>query len=78
MCSVCMMKIVWQISHLNLHDIKVLREQLTGVDALYMHAVIRLLRESEAGAERPEGMEDHVDGTYLMKILDEVFGDRVL
>lgn len=73
-----MMKIVWQISHLNLHDIKVLREQLTGVDALYMHAVIRQLMESEAGTERPEGMEDHVDGSYLMKILDEVFGDRVL
>ena len=57
-------KMAYQVSHLDLDDIEVLKDQLTGVDSAYFEQVIRLLAES--GSER-------VDGTYLFELIDRIF-----
>lgn len=60
-----MLKILFQISKLNLEDTKVLREQLLGVDQAYMHQLLRTLENKEPGVK--------VDATYLAKLIDEIF-----
>lgn len=59
-----LLKIMWQISELDLKDPKVLREQLTGVDMLYLNALIMAL----AGA-KPEELTQE----YVVSIIDKVF-----
>jgi hypothetical protein len=58
-----LMKIMFQISALDLSDKQVLREQLVGVDQMYMHQLINALKEAEG----------RIDETYLMKVIDEIF-----
>lgn len=60
-----MLKIMFQISELDLKDTKVLREQLLGVDQAYMHQLLRVLEEKQPGTR--------VDATYLAKLIDEIF-----
>jgi hypothetical protein len=60
-----MLKIVYQASQLDLNDPKVLREQLIGVDMAYMHQLLGLLNNKEAGQK--------IDSTYFAKLVDEVF-----
>jgi hypothetical protein len=60
-----MLKILFQISELDLKDTKVLREQLLGVDQAYMHQLLRTLENKETGTR--------VDATYLAKLIDEIF-----
>jgi hypothetical protein len=60
-----MLKILFQISELDLKDTKVLREQLLGVDQAYMHQLLRALEAKEPGVK--------VDATYLAKLIDEIF-----
>lgn len=60
-----LLKIIFQISKLNLDDPKVLREQLIGVDQAYMHQLLRAIESKEPGTR--------VDATYLAKLIDEVF-----
>lgn len=59
-------KIAWDINKLNLNDIDVLQDQLTGVDAAYFHEVISILKN-----EHHEGKI--LDRTYLFGLLDKVF-----
>lgn len=59
------LKILFQISELDLKDTAVLREQLLGVDQAYMHQLLRALENKEAGTR--------VDATYLAKLIDEIF-----
>lgn len=60
-----MFKIQKQISELDLNSIKVLREQLLGVDVAYFNEVLTKLEESGV---------DKVDNTYLMTLIDKMFG----
>jgi len=59
-----MLKIIWQITEINLKDPLVLREQLIGVDQAYMHQLLRAL-ESNDGAR--------IDAAYIAKLIDEIF-----
>jgi hypothetical protein len=56
-------KMSFQISELNLKDMNVLREQLTGCDAMYMRSLMIALKESER----------NIDSIYMMEIIDKVF-----
>jgi hypothetical protein len=58
------LKIMWQISELNLKDLNVLKEQLTGVDIAYMHQLVQALSDVE-----PE----KINSTYVAEIIDQIF-----
>jgi len=58
------LKMAMQISELDLEDIHVLEDQLTGVDVFYFLEVLEALKEK--GTER-------VDRAYLCEIIDRMF-----
>lgn len=58
-----MLKIIWQISEINLKDPTTLREQLIGVDQAYMHQLIAALQNADG----------KVDSAYISKLVDEIF-----
>jgi hypothetical protein len=58
------LKICMQVSDLDLTNVEVLEEQLTGVDVAYFHEVIQKLKEKD---------KEQVDATYLMEIIDRMF-----
>jgi hypothetical protein len=58
------LKMMLQVSKLDLEDISVLGEQLIGVDQAYMHQLINALR-----AEDPR----RADVAYIAKVIDEIF-----
>lgn len=58
------LKIMWQISELNLSDINVMREQLTGVDMAYLHELIAALEKVD---------KDKINSTYVGAIIDRIF-----
>lgn len=61
------LKMAWDLNKLNLKDMKVLEDQLTGVDSAYFHEVISLLDERiKVGKE--------IDDAYLMQVVDKIFG----
>ena len=60
-----MLKMVWQISELDLKDKEVLRDQLIGVDQAYMSQLISVLSNREPNTR--------VDSIYIAKIIDEIF-----
>lgn len=57
-------KMALQISQLDLNDLKVLEDQLTGVDTAYFVQLLERLKE-----KNPE----RVDSAYLVEILDRIF-----
>lgn len=59
-----MLKIMMQISALDLTDHKVLQDQLTGVDAMYFVQLMSKLKESDP---------DKVNSAYLCEIVDRMF-----
>lgn len=60
------LKMCMQISELDLNDIKVLEEQLTGVDTAYFVEMIDVLKNDvKAGKE--------IDSTYICSIVDRIF-----
>jgi hypothetical protein len=59
-----MLKILMQISAIDLSDVKVLREQLIGVDVAYMSQLLAALKEFDGRK---------VDAVYLAKVVDKVF-----
>lgn len=61
-----LLKIMWQISELDLKDLKVLREQLTGVDAMYFYQLMRAIQDIEV---------EKIDSTYIATIIDRIFGE---
>lgn len=61
-----LLKIMWQISELDLKDHTTLREQLTGVDAMYFHQLVSALREADSSK---------IDSTYIATIIDRIFGE---
>jgi len=58
------LKMLLQISKMDLTNIGVLKDQLIGVDTAYFNEVIRKLQEKDAKV---------VDGAYLLEILDRMF-----
>lgn len=63
------LKMSFQVSELDLSDLNVLREQLTGVDQLYMFQLYDALKKSnESGTE--------ISSTYVGAIIDRIFGDN--
>ncbi len=64
-----MLKMMFQISSLDLTDIETLEEQLTGVDAAYFFQVIEWCKKKKA--EEPEFK---VTAPYLISIIDKIFG----
>ena len=63
-----MLKICMQISELDLTDIKVLEDQLTGVDTAYFIQVLDYLKKKQA-----EDENFHVEMPYLVSIIDKMF-----
>jgi hypothetical protein len=59
-----LLKIIFQVSQLNLSDKDLLREQLIGVDLAYFAQVLHLLKDAPGGK---------IDSSYLALILDKVF-----
>ena len=58
-----LLKILFQVSQLDLKDVNVLKEQLLGVDQAYMHELISVL----------ENTKEKIDTIYLSKVIDEIF-----
>lgn len=67
------LKMCWQLNKLNLSDIKVLDDQLTGVDAHFFRQVIARLEEKQAEDIAAGNEPKPIDGTYLMTIIDRMF-----
>ncbi len=59
------LKMAFQISELDLHDVRVLEDQLTGVDVAYFMELIKLIREGEKTKE--------IDATYIAELIDKIF-----
>ena len=57
---------MWQISEIDLSDMNIMREQLTGVDQAYMWALIEAL----SGVDL-----DKINSTYVCEVIDRIFGD---
>lgn len=63
------LKILLQISELNLHDITVLEEQLTGVDTAYFFDLIERLKRKQDSLKD----SDTVGMLYIVSIIDRMF-----
>jgi hypothetical protein len=58
------LKMLFQVSQLDLTDLKTLEDQLTGVDAAYFMEVIGKLRERG---------DSNIDAAYLIEVIDRIF-----
>jgi hypothetical protein len=58
------LKIMWQISELDLKDNEVMMEQLTGCDAAYMHQLITALKDVD---------RSKITSCYVAEIIDRIF-----
>jgi len=58
------LKIIMQLSKLDLNNFNVLKDQLIGVDAAYMSQLLGALQASD---------KERIDDVYLAKIIDEIF-----
>ena len=63
-----MLKICLQISAIDLMDVSVLEEQLTGVDTMYFRWMIEELKTEQAG-----NPDFHVDMSYVVALIDKIF-----
>jgi len=63
------LKMLMQISELDLTNVKVLEDQLTGVDAAYFHQVIDYCQE-----RMKTDQEFKVTTPYLISVIDKIFG----
>lgn len=61
-------KMCMQLNELDLKDVKVLEEQLTGVDTAYFQMMIDELQKHQE-----ETGDDRVDFTYAMKLINKLF-----
>lgn len=58
------LKIMWQISEIDLKDYDVIREQLTGCDAAYLFQLVDALSKTDV---------DKIDSAYVSTIIDKIF-----
>ncbi len=64
-----MLKAIWQVHELDLSDLEVLKEQLTGVDTYYFSVMINALRKKEDHfKEHPEQVQP-----YVFELIDRLF-----
>lgn len=63
------LKMAFQISKLNMEDLEVLHEQLTGCDMAYMGAAVSALRDA-----KQKNPDLQFDQTYFAEIIDRIFG----
>ncbi len=61
-------KIGYDVNKLDLDDIEILHDQLTGVDAAYFHEVIEILRRAQDRGKT-------IDRTYLFELIGRIFDD---
>ena len=61
-------KMAMQLNGLDLTDIKVLEDQLTGVDTAYFQTMVKMLKEHQE-----ESGEQKVDTTYAMQVINKLF-----
>lgn len=61
-----MLKIILQANELDLGDVSVLEDQLTGVDVAYFSMVLEAMKERD---------QKRVDASYLVEVLDRMFGE---
>lgn len=66
------LKMAFQISELDLKNIAVLEDQLTGVDVAYFQALINSLA-LHSQKEKEEGREFKIEYSYLATIIDKIF-----
>lgn len=59
-----LLKIAFQVSEIDLRDIPTLNDQLTGVDAAYMGALIEAIESADPAK---------VNSTYVAEIIDRIF-----
>lgn len=59
------LKIMWQISEIDMKDLDTLREQLTGVDMAYMYELIEALSTVKDTSK--------IDSAYVSAIIDKIF-----
>jgi hypothetical protein len=64
-----LLKMAWQISELDLQDHDTLREQLTGVDMMYLHAIVDAVK-----GWKYNNNDEKIDTAYVTEIIDRVFG----
>jgi hypothetical protein len=62
------LKMCWQISELNLYDIKVLEDQLIGVDTAYFSILIQALKAFQRKDPRFE-----YNYSYIVELIDKIF-----
>lgn len=58
------LKIMWQISEIDMSDYDILRDQLTGVDMAYMFQIVEALKDVE---------RDKITSSYVAEIIDRIF-----
>lgn len=63
-----LVKIAWQISEINMNDIDTLKSQLTGVDLLYMHALVSAIEDW-----KKTNNDEDISQNYVTEIIDRVF-----
>lgn len=59
-----LLKMMWQISEIDLSDYETLREQLTGVDMAYMYELVKALSEVDT---------NKLNSAYICTIIDRIF-----
>ena len=62
------LKMVFQIQELNLKDVKVLEDQLTGVDLFYMQQVLDIIEDKKV-----QDPLFNFDSAYMIKVVEEIF-----
>lgn len=62
------LKMVFQVNSMDLNNIYVLEDQLTGVDSAYFYEILSIIKRKQ----EEEKCKD-IDSTYLMEIIDKVF-----
>ncbi len=63
------LKMMFQISELDLKNVEVLREQLTGMDMVYMNSIL-----AKVEADKLANPDMEIDNTYFATIVERVFG----
>ena len=62
------LKMLWQVSELDLSNMEVLEEQLTGVDAAYFYQLISILKANKES----KGEDFKITSSYIAEILDRL------
>ena len=62
------LKMVLQLNELDLKDLNVFKDQLTGVDSAYFNQAINMIIEKQE-----EDSSFKIDNTYLFEIINRIF-----